>query len=53
MNRYVILNVNDESLIRSNTDGWIVEDEDDNYDVFSLEETEELNLPIDGKWVLM
>ncbi len=50
-NRFIIQNVNDESLVWSNTHGWIVEEEDDNYDVFSIEESEELNLPIEGKWV--
>lgn len=48
MNRFVIQNENDETLFWSNTDGWV---DDDNFDVFTLEESEELNLPIEGQWV--
>jgi len=47
MNRFVIANENDESLLWSNTDGWT---DSDDFDVFSLEETETLNLPIEGRW---
>lgn len=51
MNRYFIQNVNDSNLVWSNTCGWIDYNEDDDWDTFSLEETETLNLPIEGKWV--
>jgi len=46
-NRFVIQNENDETLLWSNTDGWV---DDDNFDVFSLEESEELFLPVEGQW---
>lgn len=50
MNRYVIQCENDADLLWSNADGWT---DADDFDVFSLEETESLNLPIEGKWVLL
>lgn len=47
MNRFVIQNVNDPDLLWSNTDGWVEED----FDTFTLDESETLNLPIEGEWV--
>jgi hypothetical protein len=45
---YLIENLNDPFLFWSNEDGWV-----DYYsaDSFTEEETKELNLPFDGKWV--
>lgn len=51
MNRFVIENIYNSRLVWSNTDGWVDSNEDDNYDVFTLEESETLDLPIEGKWV--
>ena len=51
MNRFIIENINDPDLVWSNTEGWVDINEDDNYDVFTLEESETLDLPIEGKWV--
>jgi hypothetical protein len=50
MNRYVIRCITDHSLLWSNTDGWV---DDDCFDVFTLEETESLNLPLEGEWALL
>ena len=47
MNRFVIQCINDASLLWSNTDGWT---DGDDFDIFSLEETESLDLPIEGIW---
>jgi hypothetical protein len=47
MQNFVIANINDEALKWSNTDGWT--DEND-FDIFTLEEVKILNLPIEGKW---
>ena len=51
MNRFIIENIYNPTLVWSNTDGWVDSNEDDNYDVFTLEESETLDLPIEGKWV--
>lgn len=48
MNNFVIQCVNDAALLWSNTDGWT---DGDDFDVFTLEEAETLNLPIEGQWV--
>ena len=48
MNNFAIINKNDSELFWSNTDGWI---DGDNFDVFTAEETEHLNLPIEGEWI--
>jgi hypothetical protein len=47
-NTYVIQNENDFSLLWSNTHGWI---DDDDFDVFTLQESETLTLPIEGRWI--
>ena len=49
-NRYVIANVNDSNLLWSNSDGWT---DGDDFEVFTLEESEELDLPIEGEWSLL
>lgn len=46
-NRFVIQNQNDETLLWSNTDGWV---DDDTFDTFTIEESEELFLPVEGQW---
>ena len=51
MNRFIIENINDRSLVWSNVHGWVDSLEDDDYDVFTLEESETLNLPVEGEWV--
>lgn len=51
MNMFIIENIYNSRLVWSNTDGWVDSNEDDNYDVFTLEESETLDLPIEGKWV--
>ena len=51
MNKFIIENVFNPQLVWSNIEGWVDSNEDDNYDVFTLEESETLNLPIEGKWV--
>jgi hypothetical protein len=45
---YVIENVIDPELLWSNGWGWT---DGDDFDVFSLQEMETLNLPIEGKWI--
>lgn len=47
-NKFVIVNENDETLLWSNTDGWV---DDECFDTFTLEESEELYLPVEGKWI--
>lgn len=48
MNTFVIQCISNHELLWSNTDGWT---DCDNFDVFTIEESETLNLPIDGQWV--
>jgi hypothetical protein len=48
--RYVIQCVTDPDLLWSNDEGWT---DSDNFESFTTDETMELNLPIDGKWVLL
>ena len=43
---WIIFNINDPDLCWNNQDGW----QSDNYDTFTDEEREELNLPFDGEW---
>lgn len=45
MNYFVIQNA--EGLLWSNSDGWT---DGDDFDVFTIEESETLNLPIEGEW---
>ncbi len=47
-NQYVIENENDPTLLWSNVHGWV---DCDDFDVFTFEEKETLNLPIEGKWM--
>ncbi len=49
-NRYVIANKNEPDLLWSNSEGWT---DGDDFEVFSLEESEELSLPIEGEWSLL
>lgn len=48
MNQYIIENTQDCELVWSNQLGWT---EGFFYDVFSEEEKQVFNLPIEGKWV--
>lgn len=43
---YIIVNIHDNDLCWSNAYGWVTDD----YDSFSEEEKETLNLPTDGRW---
>lgn len=47
-NYFAIICITNPKLLWSNTDGWV---ENENFDMFTLEETETLNLPIEGKWI--
>lgn len=50
MNRFVIVNsteTDEAGLFWSNTEGWT---DSDNFETFTPEETETLNLPIGGQW---
>ena len=44
---YAIKNTENKNLYWSNTYGWV----DKDFDLFTLEESKELNLPIDGTWI--
>lgn len=44
---YVIENTEDIDLLWSNENGWTGADD---YDVFTAEEKEQLNLPMGGRW---
>jgi hypothetical protein len=45
---YEIRNNSDNSFAWSNKFGWV---DDDEYDLFTEKEKNELNLPINGRWV--
>ncbi len=47
MNLFVIVNKNDLSLFWSNSEGWT---EGDDFEVFTIEESESFDLPIEGEW---
>jgi hypothetical protein len=47
--RYAVGSAQDQSLFWSNEFGWV----ERYYDTFSREETEELDLPINGRWVAL
>jgi hypothetical protein len=44
---YAIRNINDSGLAWSNEFGWV---DDESYDLFTDEEANTLNLPIEGRW---
>jgi hypothetical protein len=44
---YAIKNTENKNLYWSNIDGWVIK----NFDLFTLKESEELNLPINGTWI--
>jgi hypothetical protein len=46
----VIQNINDTSQLWSETEGWI-DNDNDNFDVYSLSESETMELPENGQWV--
>ena len=50
MNRFYIGHVDNSALAWSNTLGWVDLSEDD-WDTFTLEESETLELPFEGEWV--
>jgi hypothetical protein len=47
MNNFYIRNTKEPDLYWSNSAGWTEEE----FDTFTIEESETLNLPIDGEWV--
>ena len=47
MTYHVIVNKQEPELLWSNTDGWVEQD----FDIFTTEETKTLNLPVGGEWV--
>jgi hypothetical protein len=44
---YAIRNSHDAGLAWSNEYGWV---DNDSYDLFTQEECDTMNLPIEGKW---
>jgi hypothetical protein len=48
MTKFVIECVNDTTLAWGNTDGWT---DGCDFDVFTLNETKTLTLPIEGAWI--
>lgn len=44
---YAIRNVNDTGLAWSNEFGWV---DNESYDLFTQDERDTLNLPIEGEW---
>jgi hypothetical protein len=46
--RYVIRCINDPELLWSNDEGYT---DSDNFEVFTAEETEIYDLPIEGEWI--
>jgi hypothetical protein len=48
MNNFAIQCINDNSLFWSNDEGWT---DSDNFEVFTLEESESIDLPIEGQFV--
>jgi hypothetical protein len=47
-NHFAISNTNNPELLWSNTNGWV---DDEDFDLFTLEESETLKLPLEGQWV--
>lgn len=47
-NRFVIECINNRTLLWNKAEGWV---EGEDFDVFSLDETEKLTLPLAGVWV--
>lgn len=47
LNYFAIQNKKDPEFLWSNTNGWT---DDEDFDLFTIEESETLNLPIDGQW---
>lgn len=47
MQNFVIANISDKLLKWSNADGWT---HGNDFDIFTPEEKEIFNLPINGKW---
>ena len=45
--KWIIYCMTDDSLAWSNFQGWV----DEGYTIFSSEEKETLNLPMDGEWM--
>jgi hypothetical protein len=48
MNNFAIQSKAEPNLFWSNDEGWT---DSDNFEVFNLEESETVNLPIDGQFV--
>jgi hypothetical protein len=48
MNYFAISNTTDPALLWSNSEGWT---DGEDFDLFTLEESETLSLPIGGQWV--
>jgi hypothetical protein len=47
-NYFAIQSTHDPDLLWSNTDGWT---DGEDFDLFTIQESETLNLPADGQWV--
>ena len=48
MNNFAIQSKSDRDMYWSNDEGWT---DSDNFEVFTLEESQTVNLPIDGEFV--
>jgi hypothetical protein len=48
MNNFVVRCFGDHNLLWSNDEGWT---ESDNFEVYTLEESEESELPFGGEWI--
>jgi len=48
MNKFAIQSKIDRQLFWSNDEGWT---DSDNFEVFTLEESQTFNLPIDGEFI--
>jgi hypothetical protein len=46
--KFIIKCINDKTLFWNNADGWV---EENDFDVFSLDETKTLRLPLEGAWL--
>ena len=50
ISKFVIENTFDNELLWSNDFGWVSQD-GNSFDIFSFQEMQSLNLPIEGSWV--
>ena len=47
-NYFAIVCIKNPELLWSNTNGWV---DDEDFDLFTMQETETLNLPLEGEWI--